>query len=148
MTIYSKQQWKSTIGKLIKHANEVDLIDKMKTYKKLDSLDITNESCKVKNYMQNLDLRGARLRFKLRSKMLPTVKANFKSKKEFIQKNWTCEGCVTQSQSGEALGSLDTQEHIQICEAYEDLREGKNLDNDKDLTSYFSSVIRRRMGIN
>ena len=87
VTIYSKQQWKSTIGKLIKHANEVDLIDKMKTYKKLDSLDITNESCKVKNYMQNLDLRGARLRFKLRSRMLPTVKANFKSKKEFIQKN-------------------------------------------------------------
>ena len=36
VTIYSKQQWKSTVGKLINHANEVDLIDKMKNYKKLN----------------------------------------------------------------------------------------------------------------
>ena len=94
-----------------------------------------------------MDLRGARIRFKLRSKMTPTVKTNFKNKKDFIQQKWTCEGCVKKSPNGEVVGILDTQEHIQVCEAYKDLRAAKNLDNDKDLVSYFSAVIRRRMGL-
>ena len=147
ITSYSKQQWKVKVSKLVSQANEAELKEKMKSYKKLSSLNASKESCSIKKYMKEMDLRGARIRFKLRSKMTPTVKTNFKNKKEFIQLKWTCEGCAQESPNGEIVGNLDTQEHIQACEAYKDLRADKNLDNDKDLVSYFSAVIRRRMGL-
>ena len=42
-----------------------------------------------------------------------------------MQQKWNCEGCTKLSPNGEVVGTLDTQEHIQNCEAYEDLKEGK-----------------------
>ena len=60
-------------------------MEKMKQYKKLNALELNNETSKVKQYIKDLDLRGARLRFKLRAKMTPTVKANFKNNKAFIK---------------------------------------------------------------
>ena len=92
----------------------------------MNSLDVTNETPNVKDYLKEMDLRGARLRFKLRSKMTPTVKSNFKNDKKFKQQKWSCEGCSKVGPNGEVVGNLDTQEHIQNCESYGDLRKGKN----------------------
>ena len=93
VTSFTKLQWKSKVNKLISQANELDLKEKMKQYKKLNALELNNETSKVKQYIKDLDLRGARLRFKLRAKMTPTVKANFNNNKAFIKEKWTCEGC-------------------------------------------------------
>ena len=147
ITSFSKHQWKAKVSKMIGQINEADLKEKMKSYKKLNTIEVTNESCKAKQYMKEMDIRGARLKFKLRCRMTPTVKSNFKNKKEYIQQKWTCDGCVRKSPTGEVEGNLDTQEHIKGCEAYKDLRLEKNLDSDRDLVSYFTSVIRRRMGL-
>ena len=72
----------------------------MKSYKKLDTVEVTNESGKAKRYMKELDIRGARLQFKLCCKRIPTVKFNYKNKKDYIQQKWTCEGCVRKTQLG------------------------------------------------
>ena len=46
--------------------------------------------------------------------MTPTVKTNFKNKKEFIQLKWTCEGCAQESPNGEIVGNLDNQSIFRI----------------------------------
>ena len=136
---YPKKQWKNVVDKLCKKMNEDDLLQQMKNYKKLDLNELKQENCKLKDYMSSLNLHSARLRFKIRAKMTPTIQMNFKSDKAFKANNWICLGCDS--------SNLDTQAHVLICSGYTDLRDGKNLEIDKDLVDYFSAVIRRRMNI-
>ena len=66
--------------------------------------------------------------------MTRTVQMNFKGDKKFALNKWQCNDCHIP----------DTQEHIVRCPTFEHLRVGKNLDNDKDLVSYFQKVINIR----
>ena len=109
----------------------------MKSYKKIDLTEVQREGCELKSYMRNLNLGSARLRFKIRTKMTPTVKMNFKSDKKFALQEWKCVGCTD--------NKSDTQSHIVHCDGYADIRKGKNLEDDQDLVDYFSAVIRRRL---
>ena len=74
--------------------------------------------------------------------MTPTVKMNFPSDEEFTKQLWACSGC--DSVGGEGIGSRDTQQHIMVCPGYAELREGIDLENDRDLVKYFSKVIKQR----
>ena len=76
---YSKNQWKNTVDKLCKQMNEDDLLDQIRKYKKLDFDELKQERCELKNYMASLNLHSARLRFKIRANMTPTIQMNFKS---------------------------------------------------------------------
>ena len=49
---------------------------------------------------------------------------------------WKCEDC----------GYVDTQSHILNCPAYQELREGKSLNCDADLVTYFAEVLKLREG--
>ena len=130
---YSKNQWKNTVDKLCKRMNEDDLLDQIRKYKKLDFEELKRERCELKNYMDSLNLHSARLRFKIRANMTPTIQMNFKSDPAFKANKWSCLGCNNRN--------LDTQAHVLLCEGYEDLRDNKNFDNDKDLVGYFAAVI-------
>ena len=58
---------------------------------------------------------------------------------------WTCLGCDNRAEDSTNLGCRDMQAHVLACGGYSDLRDGRNLENDKDLVEYFAAVIRRRM---
>ena len=85
-------------------------------------------------------MADARLKFKLRSCMTPTVKMNFKSDAKFAAQLWKCDGYAKLSHSG----NIDSQPHILWCEGYADLRYEKDLDYDQHLVEHFRSVISRR----
>ena len=136
---FSKQQWKTFVGRKIAEQNKQEILTMMSRYKKITPDDYKSESCEVQPYIKALNIKDARLRFKLRAKMTPSVKMNFMSDPVYSNNLWTCEGC-----SG---GFRDTQSHILICEGYSDLRCDKNLDSDKSLVDYFDAVIKRRMNI-
>ena len=89
-------------------------------------------------------LTQARLKFKLRAKMTPTVQMNFMSDPKFASNLWACVGCESVSQSGKIVRNMDSQSHILSCPGYADLRLDKDLSLDKDLVEYFSLVIKRR----
>ena len=50
--------------------------------------------------------------------------------------SWSCISCNL---------AIDTSAHAKWCIAHEDLREGLNLDNEKDLVRYISKVLARRV---
>ena len=137
--------WKKLVKKYISGANEQELLERMKNYKKIHPAELAIEGCRAKDYLNEMDIASARLKFKLRSHMTPTVKMNFMNDELFKKQMWLCEGCAKLSYNENTMGKLDTQQHILVCEGYKDLREGKELDKDQDLVGYFQAVIRRRM---
>ena len=62
------------------------------------------------------------------------LKMNRKSDQKYSDEMWKCDFCL----------SLDTQSHIIWCPAFASLREGKNLQNDMDLVTYFTAVMKIR----
>ena len=66
--------------------------------------------------------------------MTKIVKMNFPNDVGYKRELWRCQHCP----------NIDTQSHIQHCPAYEQLRAGKDLDNDQDMVKNFHQVIALR----
>ena len=133
-TKFSKLSWKSIVKRSVKAQNELDILNEIREYKKLDYAMLKTEKFEMKSYLKEMNLADARLRFSLRAKMTRTVMMNFKAVPEFKKKGWKCE----------AFGELDTQEHIMVCPSYLHLRSGKVLSNDTDVVEYFRQIIHIR----
>ena len=95
----------------------------MQRYKKLDANKHREENFELKPYMTNLTMQGARLKFASRSKMMKTVKLNFKNDPRNKGSLLKCDECF----------NIDSQEHLLWCPGYKKFRENKDLDDDKDL---------------
>ena len=94
---------------------------------------LEEESLKIKDYVESMKLRDARMLFRLRSGMV-NAKMNRKNDKKYSMDLWRCDDCR----------SMDSQSHIIWCPAYAGLREGKDLKCDKDLVKYFQQVMKIR----
>ena len=57
-----------------------------------------------------------------------------KNRKDYAADLWACIGC----------GAVDTFLHLKWCPKYAEMREGKDLNEDKDLVDYITSVMRAR----
>ena len=101
-----------------------------------------DEDFKPKKYLSELCVTKARMTFKIKSNMTPTIRMNFQSDTHYTHDLWSCPGC---SIPGDVMGSRDTQQHVLICTAYEEYREGKDFSIDKDIVKYFEQVIQRRL---
>ena len=122
--IYNNIQWKKLVKKKVTGQIRADILENVnKNYKKLDHEVLRYENCDKKEYLSSLNLPDARLKIALRAKMTKTVQMNFKGEPNFIKNGWKCQDCDLP----------DTQDHIIRCPCYKQLREGKNLNKDKDL---------------
>ena len=81
-----------------------------------------------------MTVEDARIKFKLRTKMLNT-KFNYKNEPAYRAALWLCHSCQS---------SIETQSHILWCPAYAELREGKDINSDKDLIEYIKNVLEFR----
>jgi hypothetical protein len=89
----------------------------------------------VKPYFKK-KLHDSRTMMKIRSKMCPTVKMNFRRDKKFTGDQWSCFSFGEQK--------LDSQDHSKVCLFFEDLRRDKDLSSDQDIVTYFQEIIKRR----
>ena len=92
------------------------------------------EKFELKPYLTNLQIDKARYYIRIISFMTKSIKMNFASDPSYYKYSWKCDHCI----------NIDTQSHVRHCEAYEHLRVGKDLDNDKDLVRYYRQVIDMR----
>ena len=67
------------------------------------------------------------------------TKYKIKNKKEYERTNWLCDSCESK---------IDSNSHVIWCEAYRELREGKDLHSDKDLAEYLKKVMSIREKLN
>ena len=106
---------------------------------------LSEEKFKRQRYLTNLNISEARLRFKLKAKMTTTIQLDFPSDAAFAINLWTCSGCTDDAMSDKVVGSRDTQQNVMVCPGYADYRENKNLDDDRQLVTYFQQVIKHRL---
>ena len=85
-----------------------------------------------------MNLEDARTNFRIRSKMVRTIKMNQKTNPIFARQLWACDAC----------GNIDTQSHIMWCPEYRTLREDLDINNDLDLVKYFQQVVKARESTN
>ena len=124
MESFSKRGWKNFVDENIKDKNKQDLLKMMKPLKKLNFDEIKNEQCEIKAYMKKLTYNDALFKFRMRGRILRTVKTHFKSDKKFTEDLWSCWDC----------SSLDTSSHILYkCSKYDDLRQDLDFDDDEEV---------------
>ena len=136
MDKFSKNQWKTMIKKHIRKLNKDKILTDMGRYKKLNNEQLINEEFEHKQYLSSLNISSARLMFRIKSLMTPTIRMNFQSDAKFTLDLWACPGCPTEN---DKVGYRDTQFHVTICPGYAHIRQDKNLTQDKDIVQYFHS---------
>ena len=131
----SKASFSKKVKENIIAVCEKELLEKMKSYKKLTQGPIFNgdveETFGKKPYINQLPLANARETFKFRSKMYD-VAFNYKHQGNNAENLWKCTSCQS---------AIESQDHVLFCPAYAQLREGKSLDSDKDLSDYLMKVL-------
>ena len=100
----------------------------------IDFINFSHENFKTKEYLREMDMNKARINFKIRTEML-NFKFNYKSDPKNSACLWNCDSCQS---------AIETQDHILWCPSYSELREGKDLKNDKDVIDYFEKVLKIR----
>ena len=101
--------------------------------------DIKEDDFGPQKYFFGMQIEQVRTKFRYRTQMTQ-VKFNFKNDKKFSMENWKCDSCQNDF--------IESQSHLIWCPAYSHLREGKNLQSDKDLTEYIASVLNIREELN
>ena len=128
----TKNEWKKIVKEAILAANSNELKHEIsEKYKKLKHSELAKEDFGRKSYINNLNLQQARTKFKFRCSMTQHVKMNQKSNKAYEDALWRCEDC----------GLQDTNSHLLWCSGYEIPRDGKDLDDDKQLCEYLHRIF-------
>ena len=142
---FSSLEWKRLVKTKINQLNREDLKNQSKPYKKISHGHSAEDQFGRKDYISKLNISEARTKFKLNTRMTPSIKMNFPSDSAFSKQFWTCPGCTDGEMDELLVGSRDTQEHVLICPGYAELREDLDLNEDKHLVHYFTQVIKRRV---
>jgi hypothetical protein len=74
------------------------------------------------------------MKFQIRSKMVKKIAFNYSSDPKYSSQLCHCTHC----------DHMDSQSHVLACKSYKHLREGKDLNSDKDLVKYFRDVLKLR----
>ena len=127
-------RWKKIVKNKMIEENEKELKENMKKFKKLKKSVLIEESSGMKDYIKKLSVKEARTIFKHRCYMTRYIKMNYKGNPLYEKQLWKCNKCQ----------KIDSEEHILWCDGYKELREGKNLDNDKDLCKYLQKIQKIR----
>ena len=102
--------------------------------KKLEN--IKNEEIgRTRDYMETKCISDCRLQFRIRTNMVE-LKANMKG--SYKGGAYSCLGCGDKA-------SVEDQSHVIRCPAYSDIRQGLDMEEDKDVVQYFRRVMIVRM---
>ena len=135
----TKTQWKNLVKKAILKKNEDYLRKKIMKMEKLKNGDMVKEKCERKDYVKSLSVNDARNIFLKNTCMTRYVKMNYMSDFKYVKELWQCDSCQR---------NIDSMNHVMWCPSYRELRENRNLDDDKDLARDLHDVMAIRSKLN
>ena len=127
----SKTSWKKQVKNAVLKKCEKELKSKIIKHDKHEKSKMTNECFETKDYIKNMNMGDARIKFKLRTNMT-NVKFNYKSNPSNSKSLWQCDSCQS---------AIESQDHVLWCPAYQELREGKDINNDSNLIDHIRKVV-------
>ena len=93
------------------------------------------EDLEMKEYVKSGTLYSARKTWEVRSHMLD-IAGNYPGQRKYEESNWRCQACD--------LNVKEDQEHLAMCEGYEDLRGDGDLSDEMQFVDFFTRVMDRR----
>ena len=148
----SKWQMKRKVKCYTNSLSRRELLDEIQRYKKLDYSELVKEPLKRKSYFSSLSLENARMRFRVASSFVQSVRTNFSRK--YGRTSLDCPACTVNREAERSNNReadqpepiRDSQNHILSCFSYSDLR-GEQFDpkDDQMLAEFFRKVVQRRV---
>ena len=130
---------KRAYSKMVKEAcrwkDEALMKEEMERMKDKKMRTMVSQNLNLKEYVKNGTLFSARRTWEIRSHMLD-VAGNYPGHSKYKATSWLCQACN--------LEVREDQEHLTVCEGYQDLRGDANLGNEGELVKFFNSVMERR----
>ena len=110
--------------------------------------EMSKERFEQKPFLRSLSLENSRMKYKILSDVIPTVRSHFSRK--YRPRSMTCPGCTVippAHASDSPAEPKDTTDHILLhCDAYSDLKEdGFDHTDDRMLAEFFRKVVQRRL---
>ena len=103
---------------------------------------MSNKKFAKKSHFEELDLENVWMTFKIKSKVVPSVRKNFPGK--YKNRSLSCPSC-RKNLSPISIPPADTQDHLVLERpTFADLRINKNMRDDKDLAEFFQQIIQYR----
>ena len=115
--------------------NEKNIWEEIQKYMKMSIM--RSEESKKNEYIKTENISNAYTLFKHRSDMYDS-KLNFKGNQKYKAENFKCDSCETED---------DDNLHVLYCSSYKELREDKDLANNKDLAEYLQKVLNIRTNL-
>jgi hypothetical protein len=116
---------KKEIRSLIYEGHYKGMIKMFDQSKKLQ--DIKNDDFRTfQNYFHDKNLYNARLKFKIRAKMVENVPGNFKNCYKYNETGLNCHNCLVEL----------SQNHLSVCPAREKFRDGLDMSKLDDMVIY------------
>ena len=149
---FPKLIWKRKVKEYVKELNKTKLLEESKKYKKIEYSKLVKDTYERKDYFKTLDLEDARLRFRISSNMVDSVRSNFPGKYRAKGKPLACPFCSKEPETNQGNSTVvdnsprDNVDHIMTeCKVYEDMRANRDImTSDSDLVAFFKEVIEYR----
>ena len=124
-----KLSFKRKVKEACTAANKIAIEHELSKYKKCSAM--RNECMKGNSYFSNESIQNSRAIFRFRAELFE-AKLNFKNKQIYKQEQYLCDSCES---------AVDENSHVLFCPSYRELRDGKNLQCDRDLATYLQKVL-------
>ena len=122
---------KMEIEEAIFYSNYKEMKAEMGKYEKLTAIK-DEDFTKEQEYMKEKAIEKAGSAYRIRTKMVQRVKMNFKN---MHKENLGCEYCEAE---------FETQEHVMVCEKWEEQRRGLDLYRMSDMVTFFNNVLKEK----
>ena len=132
-TVLGKTQFSKLVDKAIVQKEDQMLKEESVNMEKMKV--IRADEWGLKEYVRTGHLYSVRSTWEVRAYML-RVAGNYSHHSRYLATGWLCQACQLQVR--------EDQDHLTSCAGYEDLREGKDMDDDKVLVEFYTAVMRRR----
>ena len=134
-TPFDKFELRDVVKKATKREDEQRMRAEMEGRTK--TKDLVTESFSLKSYFKEKSLAMTREVFRIRTNM-NELRGNFKHDKKYKNSGISCVACGTEE---------EVNTHVMVCKHYEDLRQGLDFSNNKDLVKFFKGVMSKREDI-
>ena len=132
-TVLSKTQFSKLVDKAMVQKEDQMLKEESVNMEKMKV--IRADVWGLKEYVRTGHMYSVRSTWEVRAYML-RVAGNYSHHSKYLATGWLCQACRLQVR--------EDQDHLADCSGYKDLREGKNMEDDKELVEFYQAVMRRR----
>ena len=130
-----KKTYNDIAKKACRWKDEAMMKEEMSRMKEKKMRTMFYQDLEMKEYVKTGTLYSTRKTWEVRSHMLD-VAGNYPGQRKYEGSKWRCQACN--------LEVKEDQEHLTVCEGYEDLRGEADLGNEKELVEFFTKVMGRR----